>query len=79
MTHGCFKKNYVGCIFLQTRIQIMNFPSTWDRLKMETTSILMLGIILVAASMKGEATVALGKIADPGQIEEPQWQERAGN
>ena len=46
---------------------------------METTSILMLGIILVAASMKGEATVALGKIADPGQIEEPQWQERAGN
>jgi len=43
---------------------------------METTPLLMLGIILVATTMKGEATVAFGKVADPGQIEEPQWQER---
>ena len=54
----------------------MKFLTTWGHLKMETTPLLMLGIILVATTMKGEATVAFGKAADPGQIEEPQWQER---
>ena len=45
-------------------------------LNIDNTVLLMCGLILVAASMKGEANPALQNIAAPGRIEEPQWEER---
>ena len=62
-------------IFSHTRIQAMKFPTLWGYLNMESTPLFILGLILVASSLKGEATPALGKIVAPGQIENPQVEE----
>ena len=54
----------------------MEFFTTLGRLNMESTLLLMFGLILVATAMKKEATPALEKIAAVSLIEEPQLDER---
>ena len=54
----------------------MKFLTIWGHLKMKTTTLMVLGIIVIAISMKGEALPALENSADPVKIEESQWEER---
>ena len=43
---------------------------------MESTPLLMIGLIFGGALMNGEATSVLENIAPPGRTKEPQWEER---
>ena len=54
----------------------MNFPTMWGHRNIENTALLMFSFTCVAASMAGEATPVWGNIAVPGEILEPQVDER---